>query len=207
MAIIPSYPIVIAATCGSVILYFLALLCKARYSFYQNKVKKGLPMPPWNPVFGHLLVLDKTFKKHKLPRDMHMNDVFGPISKEFDESDSLFYVDLWPFLRPTVLVSSPKYAQQAELILDRPDALLWSMHPVTGGPSVFATNSTEWRETRNLLLPGFKSNYISNQIVYATDEAETLIEVLRTKAESREMFQLDPVILKYMMNISGSSTL
>lgn len=132
MTIVPSYPTVIAATFGGALLYSLALLCKARYSFYQNRVKKGLPMPPWNPLFGHLIVLDKTFKKYKLPRDMRMNDVFGSLSKESDESGSLLYVDLWPFLKPTALITPPRYAQQAELILDPPDALFWSMHPVTG---------------------------------------------------------------------------
>jgi hypothetical protein len=183
------------------------LLYNARSDFYYNQVKKGYPMPPWNPILGHLLVIDKIFRKHKLPRDIHLNDVFGTISEDFDNSDSLFYVDLWPFLKPTVLVSSPKYAQQAELVLDRPDALLWSMHPVTGGPSVFAANGAEWKDARSLLLPGFKSNCISNQIIYATDEAEQLVKVLRAKAQDRDIFQLDPIILKYMMRISGSSTL
>ncbi|PVI05779.1 cytochrome protein [Periconia macrospinosa] len=135
-----------------------------------------------------------------------MNDVFGPISKDFDDSDSLFCIDLWPFLNTTVLISSPFYAQQAELIVDRPDALLWSMHPVTGGPSLFAANGTQWKDTRNLLLPGFKSNYIKDQIIYATNEVEKLIEILAITAEKKELFQLDPVILKCMMNISGLST-
>jgi hypothetical protein len=207
MAILSSFSLVITASCGFAVSYFLTLLFKARSNFYHNYVKQGHPMPPWNPILGHLLVLDKTFKNHNLPRDMHMNDVFAPISKDFDHSDSLFYVDLWPFLKPTVLVSSPKYAQQAELVLDRPDALLWSMHPVTGGPSVFATNGKEWKDTRNLLLPGFKSNYISNQTIYATNEAERLVEDLRAKAQNRDIFQLDHVILKYMMKISGASTL
>lgn len=207
MTFLLSYPLVFTVICGCAVVYFLILLCKARYEFYQTKVKNGLPMPPWNPIFGHLLVLDKTFKKHKLPRDMHMNDVLAPISRDFDDSDSLFYVDLWPFLKPTVLVSSPKYAQQAELILDRPDALLWSMHPVTGGRSLFAANGSEWKDARSMLLPGFKSNYIANQIAYATDEAEELVEVLRLKAQKQELFQFDSVILKYMMNTSGSSTL
>jgi hypothetical protein len=207
MPILPSYSLIIAAGCGLAVSYFMALLYKARSNYYNNYVKKGYPMPPWNPVFGHLLLLDKTFKKHKLPRDMHINDVFAPISRDFDESDSLFYIDLWPFLRPTVLVSSPKFAQQAELVLDRPDTLLWSMHAVIGGPSVFATNGAEWKDTRNLLLPGFKSNYISNQITYATNEAEYLVKDLRDKCRNQDIFQLDHVILKYMMRVSGSSTL
>ncbi|KAF2022236.1 cytochrome protein [Aaosphaeria arxii CBS 175.79] len=202
MAILPSFPIVLAAVCSLAVGYFLIKLCKARASFYYNKVKKGYPMPPWNPILGHLLVLNKAFKKYNLTRDMHMDDIFGAISKEFVESDSLFYVDLWPFLNPMVLISSPKYAQQAELVQDRPSDLLWSMHPVTGGPSVFATNGTEWKDTRSLLLPGFKPNYIFNQIIYSIDGAEALDMAFRIIAKGQNLVQLDRFFLEYMMKLA-----
>jgi hypothetical protein len=138
----------LAAICVCVVSYFLILLYKARSEFYHTKVKKGLPMPPWHPIFGHLLVLNDAFNKYKLPPDIQMPDTFAHFSKTFDqESDSLFYMDLWPFIKPLVLVSSPKYALQAcqqnhQVASDRPDDLLWSLHPVTGGPSVFATNGS-----------------------------------------------------------------
>ncbi|KUJ19329.1 uncharacterized protein LY89DRAFT_683208 [Mollisia scopiformis] len=41
--------------------YATFLLVKARLSFYE-KVKQGLPMPKWNPVFGHLLTLNDLFE-------------------------------------------------------------------------------------------------------------------------------------------------
>jgi hypothetical protein len=205
---LPSLPL-LATVCGTAGLYFTILLFKARSDFYYSKVKKGLPMPPWNPIFGHLLTIDNAYKKYSLPADIQMPDALSPLAKDFyDESDSLFYMDLWPFSRPMVMLSSPNYAQQAELIPDRPDTLLWSMHALTGGPSVFTSNGEEWRDTKNLLLPGFNSNYISsNTTMHTVDQAEILIKILKEKARTKKIFQLDPVVLKYMMDISGASTL
>ncbi|KAF1960990.1 cytochrome protein [Byssothecium circinans] len=141
-----------------------------------------------------------------------MPDVFSPLSKEFnDESDSLFYMDLWPFIGPMMMVSTPNYAlqacQQTEFAVDRPDDLLRSMHAITGGSSIFATNGPSWKEARNILQPGFNSGYILGQTGHVVDEAETLVKILREKARKNEIFQLDHVTVKYMMNISGVVTL
>jgi hypothetical protein len=205
---LPSVPL-FASVCGAAVLYFIILLYKARSDFYHSKVKKGLPMPPWNPLFGHLLTIDNAYKTYSLPADIQMPDVLSPIAKDFDdESDSLFYLDLWPFTRAMVMVSSPNYAQQAELIVDRPDTLLWSMHALTGGPSIFTSNGSEWKDVKDLLLPGFNANYIySNTMIHTVDQAEVLVRILIEKARTKEIFQLDPVVLKYMMDISGASTL
>lgn len=209
---LPSLPLAIVAICGGVVSYLLALLYKARSDFYHSKVKKGLPMPPWNPIFGHLLTLDNAFKKYSLPPDIQMPDVFAPLSKRYnDESDSLFYMDLWPFTGPMMMVSSPNYAlqtcQQAEFAADRPNDLLRSMHAITGGPSIFATNGAAWKEARSILLSGFNSNNILNQTRHVVDEAEVLVKILKEKARKNEVFQLDHVTVKYMMDISGSLTL
>lgn len=133
MMAVPSYSSAVAAVCGGAILYFLSRLYQARSEFYHHKVKKRLPMPPWNPVFGHLLVLDKAFKSFSLPPDTQMPDVFAGLSKEFrDKSDSLFYLDIWPFMGPMMMVSTPRHAiqacQKADFAADRPADLVRTMH-------------------------------------------------------------------------------
>ncbi|KAH8732130.1 cytochrome protein [Phaeosphaeriaceae sp. PMI808] len=140
-----------------------------------------------------------------------MPDVFSSLSKEFSsKSDSLFYMDLWPFTGPMIMVSSPNYALQTcqqTLAADRPDDLLRSMHAITGGPSIFATNGSAWKEARNLFTPGFNSGNILNQTSHVVDEAEVLVKILEEKANKKEIFQLDTLTIRYMMDISGSVTL
>jgi cytochrome P450 len=207
-----TFSLAVAALCGGTVLYLLRRLYKARSDFYYSKVKKGMPMPPWNPIFGHLLVLDSAFRKHNLPPDIQMPDVFAGLSKEFgNESDSLFYMDLWPFSLPMLLVSSPNCAlqicQKADFAVDRPDILLRSMYPIIGGRSVFGTNGFEWKEARSVLQSGLNSNNILNQLGHVVDEAEVLIEILKQKAHAGEVFQLDHLTVKFMMDISGNLTL
>lgn len=209
---LPSLSFAIAALCGSIVIYLLALLYRARSEFYYSKVVKGLPMPPWNPIFGHLLTLDSAFKSHNLPPDIQMPDVFSLLSKEFsEESDSLFYMDLWPFTEPMMMVSSPNYAiqtcQQAAFATDRPDDLLRSMHAITGGPSIFATNGVAWREARNVLSSGFNSGNIRSQTAHVVDAAEVLVKILKEKTLKDDLFQLDTITIRYMMDISGAVTL
>jgi cytochrome P450 len=209
---LPSLPSAVAAVCGGAILYFFSRLYQARSDFYNNKVKKGLPMPPWNPIFGHLLVLDKAFKKYNLPPDTQMPDVFAGLSKEFqDKSDSLFYLDIWPFMGPMMMVSSPSHAiqacQKAEFATDRPADLLRTMHAVTGGPSIFATNGPEWKEARNIFQTGLNSTSILSQTSRIVDEAEVFVRILKEKATSGEIFQLDHLTIKFMLDVSGYLTL
>jgi cytochrome P450 len=202
----------VVAVCGGAIVYFLVRLYKARSDFYHSKVKTGQPMPPWNPLFGHLLVLDKAFKMYNLPPDTQMPDVLAGLSKEFQhESDSLFYLDIWPFMRPMMMVSSPSLAiqacQSAEFAVDRPDDLLRTMHAVTGGPSIFATNGPAWKEARNILQSGLNSSSILNQTSHIVDEAEVFVKILEERASRNEIFQLDHLTVKYLLDISGHLTL
>jgi hypothetical protein len=165
-------------------------------------------MPKWNPIFGHLLVLDKVFKEEQIPPGIQMPDAFARLSRDFDEkSNSLFYLDLWPFTGQLMLVSSPGYANQAELALDRPSDLLWSLHPIAGGPCVFNTNGSIWKEAKNVFSTGFNANYIMSQMSEVLDEADVLIQMLKQCSMRRELIKLDEVIGRYTMDISGRMTL
>ena len=102
-------------------------------------------MPKWNPVFGHLLVVNDAFKKYKLPVDIQRPDIFSVISEEFEESDSLFYMNLWALINPLLLTSPLNYAIQTfqQNNLDKPADLVPFLHPIAGGDSIFSANGTE----------------------------------------------------------------
>jgi hypothetical protein len=67
-------------------------------------------MPSWNPVLGHLLTLDEAYRKCSLPVDLHRHDLFGAMSRDFPQTDGLFYADVWPFINTLLIVTSPLYA-------------------------------------------------------------------------------------------------
>jgi cytochrome P450 len=166
-------------------------------------------MPKWNPVLGHLLALDEAYKKYSLPVDLHRHDLFGAISKDFPETDGLYYADVWPFINPLLIITSPLYAVQAcqQHKLAKPADLVSFLHPITGGNTIFTSNGDEWKKARSLFSSGFNSAYISSQTEHIVQEAEVYVNVLEEHARSGDIFLLDDVHLKYTMNISGILTL
>lgn len=72
---------------------------------------------------GHLLLLPNILKR--LPKDSQQPDAFEVLSLDFEHTDSLFYLDLWPFSSPFLIASSPAYAIQAyqQHDLPRPSVL------------------------------------------------------------------------------------
>lgn len=160
-------------------------------------------------MLGHLLALDEAYKKYSLPVDLHRHDMFGAMSRDFPETDGLFYADVWPFINPLLIVTSPVYAIQTyqRQDLDKPVDLVSFMHPIAGGNTIFTSNGQEWKNARSLFSSGFNSAYILNQTEYVVREAEEYVSVLEEHARSGKMFLLDDVHLKYTMNISGLLTL
>jgi cytochrome P450 len=149
----------------------------------------------------------QAFKRFKLPPDIHRPDQFADLSREFEKSDSLFYVDPWPFINPLLIVASPNYAiqacQQSELGSGRPDDLVEFMHPIAGGNNIFTSNGVEWKNARNVLADGFNSNYILNQTEHIVQAAEVFVDILKECARKKEIALLDRITIKYAMDISG----
>ncbi|KAF2805343.1 uncharacterized protein BDZ99DRAFT_118227 [Mytilinidion resinicola] len=166
-------------------------------------------MPKWNPIFGHLLVMDKSFKTLKMPPDLVNPDRFHALSEEFAASDGLYYMDLWPFINPMLLTSTPSYAIQTAQRndLEKPDDLVSFLHPIAGGNSVFTANGDDWKHGRHIFQTGFNSAYILDQAEHVIVEAEVFVEILEEHALKGDIFCLDHAAIKYTMDISGALTL
>jgi len=160
-------------------------------------------MPPWNPILGHLLVIPPILKR--LPRDATQFYLFHELAKRFPQSDSLYYIDLWPFSGPMIIVSSPELAFQAcqELDLPKPLSLLHFFMPITGGYSMAAMNGEEHRASRALFNPGFAQNVVLENTMKIVEEASVFVEVLRSHASKGDIFGLDDVACNYMMDVIG----
>jgi len=84
-----------------------------------------------------LLLLSNILKR--LRKDSQQPDVFEVLSLDFKHTDSLFYLDLWPFSSPFLIVSSPAYAIQAcqQHDLPTPSFLESFFSPLTGRNNLF----------------------------------------------------------------------
>lgn len=164
-------------------------------------------MPPWNPITGHLLSVLPLLKR--FPKDIWQQATIGELCKNFPESDSLFYLDMWPFSHPLLIVSSPSMAIQAcqEHDLPKPGALKEFFRPFAGGDNLFTMNGAELKHSRALFNPGFNANYLLGETSHIVEEASVYVDILREHARKQDMFSLDEVTLWFTMDIIGALTL
>ncbi|TAQ90087.1 hypothetical protein B7494_g1608 [Chlorociboria aeruginascens] len=131
------------------------------------------------------------------------------MAKKFKKSDSLFYLDFWPFDAQYLIVSSPSAAIEAcqQHDLPKPEELKPFFHPFAGGENLFTMNGPEWKRSRAMFNPGFSTNYILSQISHIVEESSVWVEILREHATKEKMFSMDDGLLWFTMDIIGAVTL
>jgi cytochrome P450 len=164
------------------------------------------PMPPWSPLFGHLLVVPPVMKT--LPEDTQQPDAFEALCRmhEKENADSIIYLDMWPFADPMMVVCSPVLAVQIcqEHDLPKPAILHAFFNPLAGGDNLFTMNGDQWKRSRALFNSGFSAAYILQQASHVVDEAEVYVQILREHAQNNDLFSLDNVTCWYMIDVIGA---
>ncbi|KAH8701392.1 cytochrome P450 71B25 [Phaeosphaeriaceae sp. PMI808] len=200
-----AWPVVMTVTVATMTVFFYKMF-KVRMLFYRLK-KQGLPMPQWDFGAGHLKVLPALLEK--FPKGSMQSDAFTQLSYDFANTDGCFYIDVWPFTSPLLVVTSPEIAIQAcqEYDLPKPDVLIPFFAPLTGGPNLFTMNGAEWKRSRALFNPGFSANVMLEHTSHILEEAEVYVEILREHAKKGDTFSLDKLTCNYMMDVIGSVTI
>ena len=117
-------------------------------------------MPPVHPVFSHLLLCARIMSK--LPRDAHPHYLPDQIRRAMPDLGPIFYIDAWPFLTFTLVVSSPStlYQITQEHILPKFPAIQSFFFPLTKGKDVVSMGGQEWKTWRNIFNPGFSASHL-----------------------------------------------
>ena len=164
-------------------------------------------MPPHSFFWGHLRYLQRT--KSQLPSDAHIIHTLSKISKEFPGSDSVYYLDMWPFSSPFMVLSSPSTASQAihQNTLLKPGFLTDVFHPITGGLDLIFMNGENWKRGRNIFNPGFNPRYLVSLVPAMVEEAVIFEQILGQQSQHGCVFQMDPVVLNLTFDIIARITL
>lgn len=166
------------------------------------------PMPPHNFLAGHLIELANVMKG--FPADALKVYLFGALARKYS-SNGAFYLDLYPFAAPFLVITSPFLANQAvqstPISYRKPDALRTWFWSIAGGISLFDAEYDEWKDLRSLFARGFSNKYLTNLLPGIIDEVEIYTEGLREKARSGEMIQLDGINLRFMIDSIGNTAL
>ncbi|KAJ5626642.1 hypothetical protein N7528_004069 [Penicillium herquei] len=188
---------------------FIFKLIKNRLVFY-NLRKQGLPTPSWNPILGNLPVMAQLPKLG--PSDSRQSDLFAyfAFAAENKGLESGFYVDVWPFGPPLLIVTSPTMAIEAcqKNDLPKPTVVQPFINPMAGGSdNLFVANGARWKHSRDLFNHGFSMSASLSHMKCIVEEAQVYVRMLKERAEKGETFLLDPLTCRYTMDIIGNITL
>ncbi|CRG90420.1 putative sterigmatocystin biosynthesis P450 monooxygenase stcS [Talaromyces islandicus] len=164
-------------------------------------------MPPWGFFLGNIPAL-AALNKH-VPKDARQAESFALLSSESPGLESCFYVDVWPFGFPILVITSPELAVQTCQTHDlgKPDVLAPFIAPMAGGSSFFDSNGMEWKRSRDLFHHAFSMKASMEHIPQIVEEAETFVDILREHAEKQGIFLLDQETCNCVMDIVGNVAL
>ena len=161
-------------------------------------------MPPFSVFTGHFDVLRDHMRT--LPRDCTIHTVFAQIAQAFP--NGMFYVDLWPFSRPLLIVTSAAGAvQMQDAELDKPHDIKKPLETLIGGKSLLTMYGASWKTWRGLLNPGFSSGYMLEMVPSIVREVAVFRDSLRAHARSADIFQMADTSLKLTIDVIGSAAM
>lgn len=162
-------------------------------------------MPPNNFFLGHLTTV--LHVRSRFPKDAYKNYFFGAIATSFDADAA--YLDLWPFSDPLLIVANAEMAEQATsnttVAFEKPEALRIWLRPIAGGITMFDGSSEVWKPLRAMFNAGFTSNYVWSLVPAIVREVNVYRKILRQRAQEKEMFFMDPVTLRFMIDVTGNT--
>lgn len=164
-------------------------------------------MPPHHPLFGHLLVANQIMSK--LPPDAHPQYLPGQIRRAYPNVGPVFYLDMWPFSLPLLVVASPSAAYQLTQVHDQPKAQGQRnyMRPFTGNNDLVTLEGPEWKYWRNVFNPGFSSGHVMKLVPGIVEDVSNFCDVLQKHTSEQDMFSLEEVTVDLTIHSIGKIAL
>ena len=141
----------------------------------------------------------------KLPGDVHGHVLPRQIQMAFPNLGPLFYVDLWPYSSPVLVATSPNTANQFTITHSLPKfaALREYMQPMTGGMDLTTLEGRAWKSWRTIFQPGFSNSHLMTNVPQMIEDVLIFCDILRGRAASSEVFQMDPLTINLSLDIIG----
>lgn len=164
-------------------------------------------MPPYNPIFGHLLFCQKIMSK--LPADANPQYLVDQIRRAMPELGKNYYLDTWPFLHPLLIVGSPDtlYQIMQEHPLPKHETLRIFLRPLTDGLDIVSMNGPLWKKWRGIYNPGFSLNNVMQLVPDIVRETLIFCEILQEHAQKQDIFPMKPLTDNLTIDVIGKIVL
>lgn len=164
-------------------------------------------MPPYNPLFGHLLEVRSVLSK--IPSDAHPLYLPDQLRRKYPDMGRVFYLDMWPFSTPILFAESPSAAYQ--LIQEhqhlKADPVVRFMYPLTGNKDLVTMEGQPWKDWRAALNPGFSAKHLISLVPRMLKAVSTYSDILAEHAQAKDTFSLERVTIGMTMDVIGIVTL
>lgn len=141
-------------------------------------------MPPHNIIFGHLGLVTSIQKQ--LPADAHGHYLANQIRQRYPSLGLTFYVDLWPFSDPMLMVTDPDVVAQfstADHLLPKHPGIKTFLYPITGGYDLNCLDGEAWKFWRRLFNPGFSAAHIQTLVPTIVEEVAVFVKICSKEPE------------------------
>ena len=110
-----------------------------------------------------------------------------------------------------MVIASPNVAVQLhanpELSMQRPALLPRFFQPICGGPSLFDLPEKAWRPWRAIFTKAFNADHVLSLVSEMVDETLVYCNTLEDIAAKGELCYLDPVTLRFTIDVIGKTVL
>jgi len=159
-------------------------------------------MPPWNPILGHLSLTSKLLRT--LPPRCHSHYLPEAIHERFPELGPIFYLDLWPFSKPLLVVTSARFAQQlTEAQLHKDASFRAFMYAFTEERDLVCMEGKEWKKWKSIFSPGFQSSHIMTLVPNIIQDVLIFRKGLREHSKLGRRFTLEDMSTKLTLDVIG----
>ncbi len=130
--------------------------------------------------------------------------MFTVMAQEYGLSD-VFYVDVWPFGQPQMVLAGPDAASQVTVVRSYPKHPIveTALAPIVGPRSIASVNGSEWKSLHRLLAPAFASTHVKSLVAVAVDEGLHFRVKLDRLAEAGELFLIEEAVAKLLFEVTG----
>ena len=141
----------------------------------------------------------------KLPRNAHPQYLPDQVRRKYPDVGPVFYLDMWPFSLPLLVVASPLAAYQLTQEHSQPksEGLRNYLRPFTDNNDLLSMEGRMWKDWRNVYNPGFSPSHLITLVPETLHEISTFSEILRQLVRKGDMFSLEDVTVKLTMDIIG----
>jgi cytochrome P450 len=164
------------------------------------------PGPPWHPLLGHLLIGAECAAY--FPPDVHPHSYPNYIRRKY-KLGKFFYIDFWPFGGQFLMIADPDIANQFTVGTSLPKSPLAAsyLRRLVGQHNMLVLEGAEWKMQRAMYSPGFQSSHLMTLVPYVLDSTVLFADLLKEKAKTGKVFELEEAAMRLTVDIIGKVTL